>query len=187
MRQRGIDLPSREYEARYAAQGRDILYLASSGRLEALFVVGYYPDKNIISSLRKLERSGIDVSIVTPDPNITPSMLADKMGEDRSRIEIEGADLTDRGRAAACAGEDTGLVFSGSIASCEAAVTACRRLNGAFHVFTAVGIVQAVFAGALTAYCAFAAGMTLLTPVAALEFQAIMSLPVFLVSLFRKN
>ena len=45
LRTRNVETPSREFEAKYAAEGRDILYLASEGSLNAMFVVGYYSNK----------------------------------------------------------------------------------------------------------------------------------------------
>ena len=187
MRSLGVPTPTREYEAKYAAQGRDILYLAGDGELRALFVVGYYSSKDIISSLKRLEHNGISIYIRSNDPIVTPSMIADKMGEDNNSVTIIGGDGLKTMDMRAYRSTDTGLAFAGSMASYAEALLACKRLRSESGAFSVMRTVAAVLGVLLVAYCSAVSGVKLLTPVAALEFQAIMSLPALLISLLRRN
>jgi cation transport ATPase len=187
MRTRAVQTPTREYEAKYAAQGRDILYLAGNGELRALFVVGYYSSKEIISSLKRLEHNGVSIYIRSNDPNVTPSMMAEKMGEDNNSVTILGGDGLKIMDTHACRVEDTGLAFAGSMSPYADALISCKKLRHEFGAFSVMRTIAAVLGIALVAYCLTVSGVKLLTPVAALEFQAIMSLPPLLISLIRKN
>ena len=47
----GVDVPSRDYENRYAKDGRQLVYLSTAGELSAMFVVSYIADEGIAQSL----------------------------------------------------------------------------------------------------------------------------------------
>jgi cation transport ATPase len=187
MRVKGIQTPSREYEAKYAAQGRDIFYLAVGDQLSAMFIAGYYSNKEILSSLKRLEHKGFSVFVKTNDANITPSLIADRMGEDYSSVDMlqnEDAKMIEN---AARATADYGLFFSGSISSFAEAVIACVRLKATMKAITVMQVVASALCMGFIAWCTLFTGMKIITPALVLEIQAILALPPFLVALLRKN
>lgn len=71
----GVDVPSSDYEARYAKDGRRLLYLAVAGELSAMFVVSYLPDAEIKKALQDLCRAKVTLLVRSCDPNITAEDL----------------------------------------------------------------------------------------------------------------
>ena len=59
MENHGIDVPSRDYEQRYIGSGHDVLYLANSGEVTALFVLTYSADPVVADQLARLRDRGI--------------------------------------------------------------------------------------------------------------------------------
>lgn len=84
----GIDAPSSDYEARYAKDGRKLVYLAIAGRLSAMFVVSYLPDPEIQSALRSLCRSHVTLLVRSCDPNITASDLCESFELDEYYVDV---------------------------------------------------------------------------------------------------
>ncbi len=72
-----IELPEECRESRYEHDGRRIVYVASGGKLAAMFVVGYGTQQDILEALQKIERSGITILVNSTDSGITESLVAD--------------------------------------------------------------------------------------------------------------
>ena len=71
----GVDVPSLDYEARYAKDGRRLVYLSTAGELSAMFVVTYLPDPDIQSALQELCRAKVTLLVRSCDPNVTSEDL----------------------------------------------------------------------------------------------------------------
>lgn len=84
----GVDVPSADYEARYAKDGRRLVYLAIAGQLSAMFVVSYLPDPEIQSALQYLCRSHVTLLVRTCDPNITASDLCESFELDEYYVDV---------------------------------------------------------------------------------------------------
>ena len=84
----GVDVPSSDYEARYAKDGRRLVYLAVAGQLSAMFVVSYLPDPEIQSVLQYLCRSRVTLLVRSCDPNITASDLCDSFELDEYYVDV---------------------------------------------------------------------------------------------------
>lgn len=88
MRRHEVDCPSKDFESRYARDGRRVLYLANSGELTAMFVVSYNADPETAEILTSLERHGVFASVYTSDPNITGELISLAYGVKKSSIRI---------------------------------------------------------------------------------------------------
>ena len=187
IRSNGIETPSREYEAKYAAQGRDVLYLAAEDKLSAMFIAGYYSNNQIASSLKRLDRTGISLLVRTTDANITPSLIADRLSQDYTSVKLLDSRESEHMVAAIKESADTGIAFSGSIRAYVEAVIACIRLRSTINAITVVQTAGAVLGAALIAYCTFVTGIKILTPVALLEYQGIWALPPLMIAFLRRN
>ena len=84
----GVDVPSTDYEARYAKDGRRLVYLAIAGQLSAMFVVSYLPDPEIQSALQYLCRSRVTLLVRSCDPNITASDLCESFELDEYYVDV---------------------------------------------------------------------------------------------------
>ena len=71
----GVEVPSNDYEMRYVKDRKNIVYLANSGQLSAMFVISYRPNKQTKEQLDKLSERGMYLIINTSDPNITAEKI----------------------------------------------------------------------------------------------------------------
>lgn len=83
-----IDVPSRDYESRYLAQNRNLIYLSAAGELSAVFVVGVKCNEESRNMLVDLYNHDITAVIKTVDPILTKTQLAEifDMPEDAFRV-----------------------------------------------------------------------------------------------------
>ncbi len=127
----GVDVPSADYEARYAKDGRRLVYLSTAGELSAMFVVSYLPDEAIKSALQRLCHSRVMLLIRSCDQNITaeslcadfdlPEYYVDVLPAVAGRLYVE---LTDGENESASAE----LASNGHILGTAQAISACRNL-----------------------------------------------------------
>lgn len=84
----GVDVPSLDYEARYAKNGRQLVYLSTAGELSAMFVVSYLPDESVQRALQQLCRAKVTVLVRSCDPNITAQQLCHCFDLDEYYVDI---------------------------------------------------------------------------------------------------
>lgn len=84
----GVDVPSSDYEARYAKNGRRLVYLSMAGQLSAMFVVSYLPDPEIQAALQDLCRARVTLLVRSCDPNITAADLCAGFALDEYYVDV---------------------------------------------------------------------------------------------------
>lgn len=91
MQKHDIALPSIEEEMKYV-QGKDRrpLYLAVSGTLYGMFVVGYSANEEVQATLDSLIRSGVSLLVSSNDMNITDELIEDVYDLPRGFIKVLG-------------------------------------------------------------------------------------------------
>ena len=130
----GVDVPSRDYEARYTKNNRQIVYLSTAGELSAMFVISYVADEGIGKALKSLCGSGITLLVRTCDPNITEDLICQSYDLDSYYVEVMGAPagrsyeqlLTQESEE-----NDAVLASNGRLEGTALGVTYCRRLFNA--------------------------------------------------------
>ena len=72
MEQEEVPLPDEAYEAQHSKNGElQILYLAVSGSLHAMFVLHYVGGRNVARSLTVLQKENIRLLVTSKDPSLT--------------------------------------------------------------------------------------------------------------------
>lgn len=72
MEQEGVTLPEQDYEDGHSKNGAlQILYLAVSGNLHAMFVLRYVGGRNVARSLTSLQKENIRLLVTSKDPSLT--------------------------------------------------------------------------------------------------------------------
>ncbi len=174
----GIDIPSRDYEERYAKDGRRLVYLSIAGELSAMFVVSYIADPKMKKILTDLTRRRITLLVRTCDPNVTEALIASTFGLNGFYVELLGAPAG-RSFEALVDGvseqESVGIVTTGGMDRMMNALAKCRRLRTGARWFTAIQAVAGVLGIALTVGMAFISGV-LIPPLYAAEFIGITAL-----------
>lgn len=142
----GIDIPSHDYENKYVGSGKDILYLANSGELTAMFVLSYHADKEVYRSLGIMAERGVRLVINCSDPNITKKKLCDIFGYPESQLNLlsskyqqKCAELTEERESAPSA-----AVYDGSLFALSDLLNCCgiiRQSSFAAALLEMIGIV----------------------------------------------
>ena len=128
----GVDVPSLDYEARYAKDGRRLVYLSLGGQLSAMFVVSYLADPEIQEALQDLCHSRVTLLVRSCDPNITSMDLCESFGLDEYYVDVLPATA---GRAYMQLVERTKesmpavMASNGHILGTAWALSVCRSLN----------------------------------------------------------
>lgn len=142
----GIDIPSHDYENKYVGGGKDILYLANSGVLTAMFVLSYNADEEVYRSLGVMASRGIRLVINCSDPNITAEKLSDLFAYPESQLKLlsskyqqKCAELTEeRETASAAAVYDGRLSSLSDLLNCSGII---RQSSFAAALLEMIGIV----------------------------------------------
>lgn len=92
MRQYGIDAPSNDYESKYRAGGRDLIYVASSGVLTAMYVVLYKGERKVQEALQKITEDKVTLLLRSVDPNVTAEKVIELFDLPENSVIL----LTDR-------------------------------------------------------------------------------------------
>ena len=78
MEQEGVALPEEEYEKEHSKDGAlQILYLAVSGNLHAMFVLRYVGGRNVARGLAALQRENIRLLVSCQDPSLTAQHITE--------------------------------------------------------------------------------------------------------------
>ncbi len=128
----GVDVPSLDYESRYAKNGRRLVYLSTAGELSAMFVVSYLPDEEIKRALQGLCRAKVTVLVRSCDPNVTAADLCSSFDLDDYYIEVLPAvagRMYDRMMAEPMPSAPALLASNGHIIGISGALSACRSVR----------------------------------------------------------
>lgn len=142
----GVDVPSLDYEARYAKDGRRLVYLSVAGQLSAMYVVSYLPDPEIQEALQDLCRSHVTLLVRSCDPNITTTELCADFDLDEYYVDVLPAAA---GRAYMQLAERTSDVMpavmasNGHILGTAWALSVCRSLRSKSLLALAVQAIAA--------------------------------------------
>ncbi len=127
-----IDVPSSDYEARYAKNGRRLVYLSTAGELSAMFVVSYLPDESIAEALREVCRAKVTLLIRSNDPNITAEDLCRDFELDNYYVDVLPAvagRMYDQLVMDSCSESPAVLASNGHILGTATVLAACRNLQ----------------------------------------------------------
>lgn len=154
MEQEGVTLPEQDYEDSHSKNGElQILYLAVSGNLHAMFVLRYVGGRNVARSLASLQKENIRLLVTSKDPSLTarhiteayhlPEGMVTVLDDDQCQA-IEAADATPA-KPKCClyhhrgfASLTGGLQAADQAQNAETSATTVQLVSVCFSVFIAV-------------------------------------------------
>ncbi len=157
----GIDIPSKDYEERYAINGRQLVYLSIAGELSAMFVVSYVADDHVKQMLTTLTKQRITLLVRTCDQNITEQLISTVYDLNGFYVELLGAPA---GRSfeglvdGVSESQESSIVSNGNRNGLILALALCRRLTKNVNLFTVLQTVLSFALMFLAAYTMFFAG-----------------------------
>ena len=128
----GITPPSIDYENRYILEGKQLIYLAASGQLTAMFVVGYNVTEEKYEQMRNLYKSGLNILINTTDPNVTSDLIESKFDFTPGSIIVlspRGHKSYEKNNMKSLSSSDAYIGFSGGSAALANAIAWCVNLK----------------------------------------------------------
>lgn len=158
----GIDIPSRDYEQRYAINGRQLVYLSIAGELSAMFVVSYVADPQVKAMLSSLTKQRVTLLVRTCDQNITEHLIAEVFDLNGFYIELLNAPAgrSFEGLVEGVSESERGNVFTeGSTNGMIYTLAVCSRLNSGIRFFAILQMILSVIAILLIGYTAFFSSM----------------------------
>ena len=185
----GIDIPSHDYENKYVGSGKDILYLANSGELTAMFVLSYHADKEVYHSLGIMAERGVRLVINCSDPNITVKKLSDIFGYPENQLNLlsskyqqKCAELTEERETAPAAAVYNGSLFAlSNLLNCSGII---RQSSFAAALIEMIGIVLGFI---LVTLFLFTGNIRSLEMYILMAFQMFWLLAVVIVTVLRKR
>ncbi len=174
----GIDIPSRDYEERYAKNGRQLVYLSIAGELSAMFVVSYLPDPQVSRVLKSLTKRHITLLIRTCDQNVTEELVTSVFDLNGFYVELMNAPA---GRSfeelvsGVTPAEPAQVVARKGSLGMLMAFSRCRRLRSGIRFFGILQAIVAVLGLGLAAVAAFS-GAALYPALSTVAFLTIASL-----------
>lgn len=166
MEMHNIDLPNKKNERKYCPEGLEPVYLAVSGEVVAMFVVGMTANPEIQATLKELQSRGITVLVHTTDSLVTAESLSDIFELDPSLVKVlpheaheeysESTKYTSRGSG--------GLSCSGTFTSFARAIMAAKSLVRDFAVSKALMLGASALGLLLVLIMVLLRQMSLLTP-----------------------
>lgn len=153
----GIEMPSHDYEKKYVKGDREILYLANSGEVTAMFVLSYRPNPEVDKWLRVLAKKELSLIVHATDPNITPRKIAADYHYPEEFIQLVPSDLRER-YLTLIAPKERGKAYIMSLSGTAVrlrALAAIHTLKQAMVVGTVLQMASLVLGYALVAFLAF--------------------------------
>lgn len=188
MEMHNIDLPNKKNERKYCPEGLEPVYLAVSGEVVAMFVVGMTANPEIQATLKELQSRGITVLVHTTDSLVTAESLSDIFELDPSLVKVlpheaheeysESTKYTSRGSG--------GLSCSGTFTSFARAIMAAKSLVRDFAVSKALMLGASALGLLLVLIMVLLRQMSLLTPSVITLYNTVAALVMMAVQNVRK-
>ncbi|MDE5974191.1 MAG: hypothetical protein K2G73_05930 [Eubacterium sp.] len=185
----GVQVPKEEFEEKYTRKGRKILYLAVTGQIMAMFVVSYSADPKLKKTLRRLEKSGITVLVKSADPFINDESIAELfslpdgfirvMNSSNARVFEKYSDMCVEKSPAYVIHNGSALGFVSAMAAAENLEETRKLLSVLITFGSAMGI-------GLVTMLAILGGISQITPVNIVIFQAAWCIFVEIVSKIKR-
>ena len=157
----GVEMPSQDYEKKYVRGDREILYLANSGEVTAMFVLSYRPHAEVAKWLQVLARKELSLIVHATDPNITPKKIAADYHYPEEFIQVIPSELRERYLALTAPRERAKayiMSLSGAAVRLRA-LAAIHTLKQAMVIGTVLQMAGLVLGYALVAFLAFTGAM----------------------------
>lgn len=184
-----VEAPGRESELKYRHDNRQIMYLAVSGKIAAMFVVGYKANPGIKSSLKMMESKGISILVRTSDANITEELISNFFGLHKNAVKIISAVAGEMYRKERLKkrNAEAKIIHNGSVKSMLAAVNAAAGLYYSEGLLSAIQSILSAFGLGLTVLLAFLSGFEQLQTYSLLIYQLICASVIYCFTVLKKK
>lgn len=174
MRQEDIPLPPLDLENRYSKDGqRQVMYLAVSGQLYAMFLLGYNGERKIAKGIATLRKANARLLVRAEDPTLTAERIEKAYHLEPGFVKVlSGEECAALEPATAYLPESEGcMVHLGSFASFVGGMRAAAGAAEAEQGACAIQFVSVLFSVALCLFLSVTGGMAGLSLLAVVLYQ----------------
>ena len=174
LEQEGVPLPDEEYEAEHSKNGElQILYLAVSGSLHAMFVLRYVGGRNTARSLAALQKENIRLLVTCRDPSLTARHISEAYHLPEGMVTLLDQEQCDAIAAAPIDPADPCcMIHAQNFASLTGGLQAADQAQNAETSATTVQLVSVWFSVAIAVLLTYAGSVGMLSVAAVLMYQA---------------
>ena len=175
MEQEGVTLPEQDYEDGHSKNGElQILYLAVSGNLHAMFVLRYVGGRNVARSLASLQKENIRLLVTSKDPSLTARHITEAYHLPEGMVTVLDGDQCQAIEAAEAAPEkpDCCLYHHRGFASLTGGLQAADQAQNAETSATTVQLVSVCFSVFIAVLLTYAGSIWQLSIATVLMYQA---------------
>ena len=176
MEKEDVPLPDEEYEAKHSKNGElQILYLAVSGSLHAMFVLRYVGGRNAARGLEQLQKENIQLLVSCQDPSLTARQITDAYHLPEGMVVLldqEQCAALDAATAQNTGSEGCCILCTKGFASLTGGLRAAEQAQNAETTATTVQLVSVWFSVAIAALLTYAGSVGMLSVAAVLMYQA---------------
>ena len=176
MEKEEVPLPDEEYEAKHSKNGElQILYLAVSGSLHAMFVLHYVGGRNAARGLEQLQKENIQLLVSCQDPTLTARHITDAYHLPEGMVVL--LDQEQCAALGAATAEDTGsegccILCTNGFASLTGGLRAAEQAQNAETTATTVQLVSVCFSVFIAVLLTYAGSIWQLSIATVLMYQA---------------
>ena len=175
MEQEGVPLPEQDYENGYSKNGElQILYLAVSGNLHAMFVLRYVGGRNVARSLAALQKENIRLLVTSKDPSLTARHITEAYHLPEGMVTVLDGEQCQAIEAAEAAPEKPNccLYHHKGFASLTGGLQAADQAQNAETSATTVQLVSVCFSVLIAVLLTYAGSIWQLSIATVLMYQA---------------
>ena len=175
MEQEGVTLPEQDYEDSHSKNGElQILYLAVSGNLHAMFVLRYVGGRNVARSLASLQRENIRLLVTSKDPSLTARHITEAYHLSEGMVTVLDGEQCQAIEAADAAPEKPKccLYHHRGFASLTGGLQAADQAQNAETSATTVQLVSVCFSVFIAVLLTYAGSIWQLSIATVLMYQA---------------
>ncbi len=174
LEQEGVSLPDEEYEVQHSKNGElQILYLAVSGNLHAMFVLKYVGGRNVARGLAVLQKENIRLLVTCQDPSLTAHHITEAYRLPEGMITVLDQEQCNAIKAAPADPEDTCcMIHLKAFASLTGGLQAADQAQNAESSATTVQMVSVLFSIIIAALLTSAGSIWELSVATVLMYQA---------------
>ena len=175
MEQEGVTLPEQDYEDSHSKNGElQILYLAVSGNLHAMFVLRYVGGRNVARSLASLQRENIRLLVTSKDPSLTARHITEAYHLPEGMVTVLDGEQCQAIEAADAAPEKSKccLYHHRGFASLTGGLQAADQAQNAETSATTVQLVSVCFSVFIAVLLTYAGSIWQLSIATVLMYQA---------------
>lgn len=176
MEKEDVPLPDEEYEAKHSKNGElQILYLAVSGSLHAMFVLRYVGGRNAARGLEQLQKENIQLLVSCQDPSLTARQITDAYHLPEGMVVLldqEQCAALDAATAQNTGFEGCCILCTKGFGSLTGGLRAAEQAQNAETTATTVQLVSVWFSVAIAVLLTYAGSVGMLSVAAVLMYQA---------------